>query len=97
MYFSADISNKVQFEKTHRLFPFSVCCRCPDIYRNVFCANLSLVVSTVGVQYLAVRTLSNELIVRKSSLKSKEERTIVNTYISYTGGKSTVESLVYIY
>jgi LacI family transcriptional regulator len=44
-----------------------------------------------------IETLSNELIIRKSSLKSIEESTMVNTYISYTGGKSTDESLVYIY
>ena len=39
MYFSADISNKIHLEKTHRPFPFSECCRCPDIYRNAFCAD----------------------------------------------------------
>ena len=44
-----------------------------------------------------IETLSNELIVRKSSLKSMEENVLVNTYISYSGGKVHDENLVYIY
>lgn len=41
--------------------------------------------------------LSNELIIRKSSLKSMEESIVSDTYISYSGGKFTDEDLVYIY
>ncbi len=44
-----------------------------------------------------IETISNEMVIRKSSLKSHEEQAIVTSYSSYTGGKTNGESLVYIY
>ncbi|AEI48335.1 LacI family DNA-binding transcriptional regulator [Runella slithyformis] len=42
-------------------------------------------------------TLSNELIIRKSSLKTSADTLVVSSYSSYLSGKNSDESLVYIY
>lgn len=42
-------------------------------------------------------TLSNELIIRKSGLKTNAETLVVSSYSSYLSGKTNDESLVYIY